>query len=113
MRPTGDHDVHVNAGHGDAGSANATDGADGAVSDEELTAEALAADPDHPLGADAVPLTAGGHLLGLLPEWYMPAPMSTHRTPLRVTIVAAVVLAFLAVAAAGLCTTNGVAEIAW
>lgn len=115
MSPTGDHGAHDNARPEDAGSADAdaADGADAAVSDEELTAEALAADPDRPLGADAVPFAAGGHLLGLLPEWYMPAPMSARRTPLRVAVVAAVVLAFLAVAAAGLCTTNGVTEIAW
>ncbi|MEJ7723139.1 MAG: hypothetical protein WKF64_02465 [Ilumatobacteraceae bacterium] len=87
---------------------------DGMVTDEELIAEALSADPDLPLGPDAVPFAAGtGRAAGLLPEWYMPAPMSMRRTPLRVAVCAAVVLAFLAVAAAGLCTTNGVIEIAW
>lgn len=83
------------------------------VTDEELAAEALAADPDRPVSPDAVPFAAESRPAGLLPEWYMPAPMSTRRTPVRVAVVTAVVLAFLAVAAAGLCTTNGIAEIAW
>ena len=45
------------------------------VSDEELTALALAADPDAPIEADAVPLAQylGDHA-GLLPDWYMPVP---------------------------------------
>jgi len=86
---------------------------DSMLSDEELTAEALSAIPDPPLGPEAVPFDSAVRRTGLLPEWYMPAPMSSRRTPVRVAVVAAVVLAFLAVAAAGLCTTNGLAEIAW
>ncbi|MDQ3737746.1 MAG: hypothetical protein M3337_01080 [Actinomycetota bacterium] len=85
----------------------------GDLTDEELTAEALAADPDRPLGPDAVPFADEGRPAGLLPEWYMPTPMSRRRTPLRMAVVAFVVLAFLAASAAGLCTTNGFAEIAW
>ena len=51
----------------------------GGISDEELTALALAADPDEPLSADAVPLAdylAEG--FGPLPEWYMAPVMARH-----------------------------------
>ena len=43
------------------------------ISDEELTALALAADPTELLDDDAVPFD-GGSAEGLLPDWYMPAP---------------------------------------
>ena len=46
------------------------------LTDDELTALALAADPDTPVDDDAVslwPLTESG-TDGLLPEWYMPSP---------------------------------------
>ena len=44
--------------------------------DDELTAEALAADPDAPIADDAMPFDAGSEATGnmLLPQWYMPAP---------------------------------------
>ena len=46
------------------------------ISDEELEAEALAADPDAPVADDAVPwaTAVGGADDDLLPDWYMPAP---------------------------------------
>ncbi len=45
------------------------------ISDEELTALALAADPDAALSDDAVPFSAqAAGDDGLLPSWYMPAP---------------------------------------
>jgi hypothetical protein len=82
-----------------------------AVTDDELCAQALAADPDVDVADDALPLSA---LLGEtdeapLPAWYMPAPMGRtrlltgwHRIP-----IAAVILALLAINMAGLCNTYG------
>ena len=48
-----------------------------AFTEAELTALALSADPDGPLDHDAVPLAQYlGERAGLLPAWYMPAPMA-------------------------------------
>jgi len=80
-------------------------------SDEELAALALAADPELPLDDDAVPLALGDRTGSdpLLPSWYMPAPAGSpvvHRGwRRRVAIV--VILAFLLINAAGLCSTYG------
>jgi hypothetical protein len=81
------------------------------VSDDELTALALASDPDVEVDDDAVCLA---DLLDpaaprLLPEWYMPAPMGPAG-PLRGwrrAIVLLVVASFLLITAAGLCNTYG------
>ena len=80
---------------------------------DELTAEALAADPDAPLDDDAEPFTEGSPGPGLLPDWYMPMPTSIRRTRPRVVMVSAIVLALLVVNGAGLCVTYGFPEIAW
>jgi hypothetical protein len=79
------------------------------ISDEELTALALAADPDAPLDGDAVPLTdvVGRGAPRLLPEWYMPAPMG-GAAPLRGwrrRVIGLVIAAFLLITAYGLCNT--------
>jgi hypothetical protein len=81
------------------------------LSDDELGALALAADPDPVLDDDAEcladVLAAGAPRL--LPEWYMPAPMSG--APLlrgwRRHVVVLVILSFLVITAAGLCNTYG------
>jgi len=80
---------------------------------DELTAEALAADPETPLDADAEPFTDGAPRRGLLPEWYMPMPASTRRTRPRMLMVGALVAALVVVNGAGLCVTYGFPEIAW
>jgi hypothetical protein len=82
-----------------------------ALSDEELTALALAADPDAPLDRDAVALSEmlGDGRSQLLPEWYMPAPMGIA-APVRGwrrQVIAVVILAFLVITAYGLCNTYG------
>jgi hypothetical protein len=82
------------------------------VMDEQLAAEALAADPDVVVPDDAVPFGASDQD-GLLPDWYMPSPRSIRRTPARVVVVAGVILSLLIVNAAGLCVTYGWPEIAW
>ena len=56
---------------------------DDEFTDDELTALALAADPDAPIPDDAVPLSStDDQAAALLPEWYMPAP-SLRRSPSR------------------------------
>jgi hypothetical protein len=82
-------------------------GNDSPITDEELTALALAADRDAPLDPDAVPL--GVYLSqrpGPLPDWYM--PMATTRVrQWRWPVVMMVVSALLLIAASGLCVTYG------
>jgi len=47
---------------------------DSPLTDEELTALALAAAPEQPIDADAVPMAVYlGQHSGPLPDWYMPA----------------------------------------
>jgi hypothetical protein len=85
-----------------------------AIDDAELTAEALAADPDVEVPDGAVPLgtLTGDAVHEPLPTWYMPAPMAPprvrgwRRLALRVN-VALIVSAFLTITAAGLCNTYG------
>jgi hypothetical protein len=82
------------------------------MTDEELTELALAADPDAPLDADAVPLQT--HLAGypeLLPSWYMPAPGGFTRSRRKAAVVVLVIAALLIVNAVGLCVTSGRLEI--
>jgi len=81
------------------------------VSDDELTALALAADPEVAVDDNAVCLA---DLLDsppsrLLPEWYMPAPMGPARLlrGWRRGVVLLVVASFLVITAAGLCNTYG------
>jgi hypothetical protein len=84
------------------------------ISDEELTALALAADPDIELAEDAVPF-GGGDVAGdavLLPAWYMPMPSARGGGRGRRLVIAAVVAALLVVSGAGLCVTYGVPQIA-
>jgi hypothetical protein len=82
------------------------------LSDEELTAFALAADPDAPIDDDAMPF---GQRDGaaLLPDWYMPVPSASAKTKRTRAAVGVIVLSLLALNAAGLCVTYGVIEVAW
>jgi hypothetical protein len=85
------------------------------VDDTELCSEALAADPDATVPADAVSLwelTGAGFCPGALPGWYMPAPMQPrHLTGWRRRLlrwnVALIIASFVAINAAGLCNTYG------
>ena len=78
--------------------------------DDELTRQALAADPDVTLGPDAValpdPRQAGD---GLLPAWYMPPPAVTspERRRWRTAVVLLLVVALLLINALGFCITYG------
>ncbi len=83
---------------------------DADVSDEELTALALAADPDLELDEDAVSLwtVTGDEADGPLPSWYMPAAAGGRllhgwqRVPVGVVIAA-----LLVINCYGLCNTYG------
>ena len=70
---------------------------DAPLTEAELTELALSEFPGQPAAADAVPLADYlGEDPGLLPGWYMPTP-----------VVVAIVAAFVAIEAFGLCSTFG------
>ncbi len=77
---------------------------------EELTAEALAADP-RPVLDGAIPfsLAIGEPDRRILPEWYMPAPSGggIHLGGWRRNVVFLFVVALLVIEVSGLCTTYG------
>jgi len=80
-----------------------------APTDAELTALALAADPDAPIAEGAVPI--GIHLAQLgsaLPLWYMPPAASRGGRGWKAPFVIAVVSAFLLIDLMGLCNTYGI-----
>lgn len=85
--------------------------ADLAISDEELTALALAADPDQPLDPDAVPFGGDGTSGGLLPAWYMPVTAGARRRGARRWVLGTVALGFVAISACGMCVTYGFPEL--
>lgn len=81
------------------------------LTDDELTVLALAADPDIAIADDAVclwDLTESGSV-GLLPEWYMPAPFAGRRRlrGWQRCVVLLIIASFLAIEAYGLCSTYG------
>ena len=85
-----------------------------AITDEELTELALAADPDAPADEGAVPLwdvlhQADGAGPELLPAWYMPSPQvwAPGRWGWRRIVVLVLIASFLAINAYGLCSTYG------
>jgi hypothetical protein len=78
------------------------------LTDDELTALALAADPDQALGADAVPIdTYLARRVAVLPEWYMAPVMVRCSGRFGRAVILAVVGAFLLIEAFGLCSTYG------
>jgi hypothetical protein len=78
------------------------------LTDEELTALALAEDPDQPLDPGAVPLSAYlAQVPTLLPTWYMPPAMAASGNRWRTWVVVAVIVAFVLIEASGLCSTYG------
>ena len=88
-----------------------TDDVHAPVSDEELTALALAGDPDAPVPDDAVNLWELDREDGepLLPGWYMPSPMAGCRRlrGWRRRVAILLIVAFLLIDAYGLCSTYG------
>lgn len=82
------------------------------ISDEELTALALAADPEAPIGDDALPvrsLQAQGD--PLLPQWYMPVSASRARRDWRAVVAVAVAVGLVLINAFAICVTYGFPEI--
>lgn len=80
------------------------------LTDDELTALALAADPDTVIDEDAQSFWAAtAETEGLLPEWYMPSSTGSTRLPRgwRRRVVLLIIISFLAIAASGLCSTYG------
>lgn len=79
------------------------------VSDAELAAEALAADPDPCLdGALPFDRVTGTETDSDLPAWYMPPPMVGSRLfGWRRSVALTFVASLLVIEAAGLCTTFG------
>jgi hypothetical protein len=77
--------------------------------DAELTSMALAADPDAPLGDDAIPLAV--HLAqfagATLPQWYMAPAMARSGRRWRTPVVGTIIVAFLLIEVLGLCNTFG------
>lgn len=78
------------------------------VTDDELAAEALAADPDAPVADDAVPFgeVQSDAIIG---DWYMPAASAGASTSSawRKRVAVGVVGSIALVNAAGLCVTYG------
>src|SRR4051812_5099279 len=97
-------------------SAGPVDVPDVPFTDEELAAQALAADPDAALAEDAVSVWElfGDDAEATLPGWYMPPPMAGGRrfTGWRRRLIFAVIIAFLLIDAAGLCSTYGAIVLA-
>jgi hypothetical protein len=79
------------------------------ISDEELAAEAVAADPDPNLdGALPFAQVIGDEPTAGLPTWYMPAPMIGARLfGWRRSVVFTFVAALLVIETVGLCTSFG------
>jgi hypothetical protein len=81
------------------------------LTDDELTALALAADPDVEIGDDAVSVwdVSASEPEDLLPAWYMPSPSTGSRLlhGWRRTVVLLVIASFLLINAYGLCSTYG------
>ncbi|HEY1651606.1 MAG TPA: hypothetical protein VGG09_06960 [Acidimicrobiales bacterium] len=89
------------------------DSTDPGLTDEELTALALAADPDAPISADAIPLAVHlSQFAAPLPLWYMPPIARSTSGRWKMPVVLAVVAAFLLIDALGLCNTYGVLNFA-
>jgi hypothetical protein len=82
------------------------------ITDEELTALALAADPDVALGSDAVPFRSM-HDDGapLLPEWYMPVAPSRARRDWRTGVAMSIVVGLAFINGLGICVTYGFPQI--
>ncbi len=90
------------------GLALSAEGADDDVTDDELTALALACDPDEPLDPEATPLDLySAQSFGLLPGWYMPPVTAGGSRRWQTPVVVAIIAAFLLIDALGLCITYG------
>jgi len=82
------------------------------ITDEELTALALAADPGSPLADDAVAWRPNGTDDDpILPDWYMPAAASSARGDWRAMVAVAIAVGLVLINAFAICVTYGFPEI--
>jgi hypothetical protein len=82
------------------------------IGDDELTALALAADPDAPFDDDAVPFGTDPASFPLLPDWYMPAP-SLRRSRWRAYVLLGIAATLVLGTIGGFCVTYGFPEFVW
>ena len=82
--------------------------------DDELERLALDARPFDPFGADVEPFESPDQhrAIGLLPDWYMPAP-SLWRRRKQTYVFAGIAIALLTVNVGGFCVTYGFPEFVW
>ena len=76
------------------------------IDDEQLTALALAADPDQPIDPNATPFVVRNDS-GPLPSWYMPAPAARMQEPWQVAVVLFLIGTLTLISGLGLCITYG------
>lgn len=77
------------------------------LTEDELTAQALAADPDAPLASTARPFRGEELPDAPLPSWYMPPVLPGRSTPARKAVALAIVGAAIVINALGFCITYG------
>jgi hypothetical protein len=77
------------------------------LTEDELTAQAMAADPDAPLDPQARPFRGDEPPDAPLPSWYMPPVLAGRSTPARRAIAIGLVAAAFAINALGFCLTYG------
>ena len=78
------------------------------ITDEELTALALSADPDQTIESGAVPfIGADDGIPGLLPAWYMPRAITRARRWWHTPVVLVIISALALITGLGLCITYG------
>jgi hypothetical protein len=76
--------------------------------EEELVGLAMSSGPLAAPASDAIPIAVYlRHEVGLLPDWYMPAPMSRVHPRWQVPVVLTLVATFLLIEGFGLCSTFG------
>ncbi|MCU1492956.1 MAG: hypothetical protein JWO62_720 [Acidimicrobiaceae bacterium] len=81
---------------------------DDRFSDDELTALALAAEPDPVVEPDAVPIALGPRFSSsMLGAWYMPAVAMHRSSGWRRPVVVALVATLVVLEALGLCSVFG------
>lgn len=79
----------------------------GAITDEQLTALALSADPHPELDRNAVPWGVRSEDAGLLPGWYMPPATGSRRNTATKVAIGVIITSFVLINALGLCVTYG------
>ena len=83
------------------------------ITDEELTALALGADPDASLDPEAVAWNGTwGAQWNTLPDWYMPSASAIGRGRGTKVVVISIIVGLLVIDAFGLCITSGFLSLA-